>query len=127
MHRCVVVLFVLSLHPDVIAGEADVVEVETDCSAESRCDFHVTVRHADEGWEHYADRWEVLTLGGEVLGTRELAHPHENEQPFTRSLRDVRVPEGVDEVILRAHDSRHGYGGETMNIALRLNKGELAR
>ena len=28
MHRWVVVLFVLSLHPDVIAGEADVVEVE---------------------------------------------------------------------------------------------------
>ena len=127
MHRCVVVLFVLSLHPDVIAGEADVVEVETDCSAESRCDFHVTVRHADEGWEHYADRWEVLTLDGEVLGTRELAHPHENEQPFTRSLRGVPVPEGVDDVILRAHDSRHGYGGEMMTIALRLNKGEPAR
>jgi hypothetical protein len=69
----------------------------------------------------------VLTLDGEVLGTRELAHPHENEQPFTRSLRGVRVPEGVDEVNLRAHDSRHGYGGETMNIVLRLNKGELAR
>ena len=127
MHRCVVVLFVLSLHPDVIAGEADVVEVETDCSAESRCDFHVTVRHADEGWEHYADRWEVLTLDGEVLGTRELAHPHENEQPFTRSLHGVPVPEGVNDVMLRAHDSRHGYGGEIMTIALRLNKGEPIR
>jgi hypothetical protein len=41
----------------------------------------VTVRHADEGWEHYADCWEVLTLDGEVLATRELAHPHDNEQP----------------------------------------------
>ena len=119
MRSAVLILLALSVHPDVIAGEADVTDVEANCDAESGCDFHVTVRHADEGWEHYADRWEVLTLDGEVLGTRELAHPHDNEQPFTRSLRGVRVPEGVDEVILRARDSRHGYGGETMSVSLK--------
>jgi hypothetical protein len=44
------------------------------------------VRHEDVGWQHYADRWEVLASGGEVLATRVLAHPHVDEQPFVRNL-----------------------------------------
>lgn len=118
MRRRVLIPIALSVMSAAMAGEADVVEVEVGCDAESGCDFNVTVRHADEGWEHYADRWEVLTLDGEVLATRELAHPHENEQPFTRSLRGVRVPEGVDRVLVRAKDSVHGFGGKTISVNL---------
>jgi hypothetical protein len=127
MRSCIFVLLALSIHCNAFAGEADVVEVKADCDAQSSCDFHVTVRHADEGWEHYADRWQVLTLDGEVLGTRELAHPHENEQPFTRSLRGVRIPDGVDEVVVQAGDSVHGYGGKKMAIMLHRNSGDPAR
>ena len=48
--------------------------------------FDVTVRHNDEGWDHYADAWQVIDPGsGDILGERILAHPHDNEQPFTRS------------------------------------------
>ena len=101
--------------------------MEVSCDDESGCDFHVTVLHADEGWDHYANRWEVLTAGGEVLATRELAHPHENEQPFKRSLRDVRIPDGVDEVVVRANDSVHGYGGKTMTVTLRRDQGGSAK
>jgi hypothetical protein len=108
----------LSLFSAAAAGEADVVDVKVNCDAESACAFNVMVRHADEGWEHYANRWEVLTLDGEVLATRELAHPHENEQPFTRSLRGVRIPEGVDRVVVRANDSAHGFGGKTISVNL---------
>lgn len=72
--------------------------------------FDVTVSHADEGWDHYADAWEVASPSGEVLGTRELLHPHETEQPFTRSLSGVAIPEGVDRVLVRARDSVHGWG-----------------
>ena len=43
----------------------------------------VTVQHADTGWDHYADAWEVLAPDGTVLGTRTLLHPHTDEQPFT--------------------------------------------
>jgi hypothetical protein len=111
----------LSLLPAVFAGEADVVDVEVNCDAESGCAFHVTVLHADEGWEHYANRWEVLTVDGEILATRELAHPHENEQPFTRSLRGVRIPAGISEVVIRAGDSVHGFGGRTMTVTLHRN------
>ena len=43
--------------------------------------FSVTVRHNDEGWDHYADIWQVLhPETGEVLGERVLLHPHDTEQ-----------------------------------------------
>ncbi|MCK0167634.1 hypothetical protein MWU52_08755 [Jannaschia sp. S6380] len=76
--------------------------------------FDVTVRHADTGWDHYADGWTVLTPDGIELGHRELLHPHVTEQPFTRSLGDVTVPAGMTEVVIRAHDSVHGWGEDVV-------------
>jgi hypothetical protein len=100
------------------AGEADVVSARARCSAERVCEFTVTLRHADEGWRHYADRFEVLGPGGEPLATRELRHPHVNEQPFTRSLEGVQIPAGVSAVRLRARDSLHGFGGAELEVAI---------
>ena len=80
--------------------------------------FDVTVRHNDEGWEHYADRWEVVSAQGEVLATRVLAHPHQQEQPFTRSLSGILLPASVTEVVVRAHDSLHGFGGAELSVPL---------
>ncbi|MFD1378999.1 hypothetical protein [Fodinicurvata halophila] len=98
-------------------GEADVVDVQVH-GAEGSYSFQVTVRHADEGWDHYADAWEVVGPDGEVLAIRELAHPHVEEQPFTRSLPNVQIPEGVETVTIRARDSVHGYGGEEVSVEL---------
>ena len=39
---------------------------------------------------------------GERLAYRKLHHPHVNEQPFTRSLHDVLVPDGTRVVYIRA-------------------------
>jgi hypothetical protein len=99
------------------AGEADVLAVEVTAAAEGYR-ITATVRHADEGWEHYADRFEVTTPAGEILAVRTLYHPHVDEQPFTRSLSGVVVPEGLERVVVRARDSVHGYGGETVTVAL---------
>jgi len=109
------------------AGEADVVEVGAACTAESVCDFRVRVRHADEGWEHYANRWEVLSPEGEVLATRVLHHPHVDEQPFTRSLRGVRVPPHVKRVRIRAGDSVHDFGGREQTVVLERRGGQVDR
>lgn len=98
------------------AGEADVVGVKIAKEAASTYRFDVTVRHDDKGWDHYANKWDVVAPDGTVLGTRVLAHPHETEQPFTRSLSGVRIPEGVAKVTLRAHDSVHKYGGAEMSV-----------
>jgi predicted N-acyltransferase len=100
------------------AGEADVLAVEAAQESAGTWRFDVTVAHADEGWEHYADKWEVLAPDGTVLGTRVLAHPHEAEQPFTRSLGGVAIPEGINRVIVRAHDSVHGPGGGEVSVEI---------
>ena len=98
------------------AGEAAVVGVEATRISPGVWRFDVTVRHADEGWDHYADRWEVIGPGGAVLATRVLLHPHVGEQPFSRSLSRVALPDGVPRVTVRAHDSVHGYGGEVATV-----------
>ena len=100
------------------AGEADVVDVVVTQESGGTWRFDVTVLHDDEGWEHYADAWDVSTTDGTVLGTRTLHHPHETEQPFTRSLSGVAIPEDVDAVVVRAHDNVHGHGGAEMTVTL---------
>ena len=100
------------------AGEADVVKVEAAREGAGTWRFDVTVAHGDEGWDHYADKWEVLAPDGRRLGTRVLLHPHVGEQPFTRSLGGVAIPEDIDRVILRAHDSVHGLGGAEITVEL---------
>jgi hypothetical protein len=81
--------------------------------------FDVTIRHPDSGWDHYADGWSVNAPDGTELGFRKLAHPHENEQPFTRSLSGVAVPDGVNEVVIRARDSVHGWSDKTYTVKLK--------
>ena len=113
------ILVISLLQPALIlAGEADVVGVKASAGKDGTWSFSVTVRHDDEGWDHYADRWEVLGPDGEVLATRVLYHPHVEEQPFTRSLGGVKIPKGVKEVVIRAHDLVHGYGGEEAMVTL---------
>jgi hypothetical protein len=101
-----------------IAGEADVIAVKVKQTGSHLYRFDVTIRHADQGWDHYADRWEILAPDGNILDTRVLAHPHTNEQPFTRSLSGVKTPIELRQVKIRAHDSVHAFGGETMIIDL---------
>ncbi len=101
-----------------IAGKADVIGVKVSKEAGGTYAFDVTVRSDDTGWDKYADKWDVVAPDGTVLGTRTLLHPHENEQPFTRSLSGVRIPETVSRVTVRAHDKVEGYGGEEMTVDL---------
>lgn len=113
---CAIVAGVAAAAGHAAAGEADVVDVRIVADGEGSYRFDVTVAHADEGWEHYADLWQVLAPDGAVLGERELLHPHENEQPFTRSLSGVAIPPDVDMVTVRARDSVHGFGGAEVTV-----------
>lgn len=101
-----------------VAGEADVLAVDVLASSGGTYRFDVTVAHADEGWDHYGDAYEVLTVDGNVLGLRVLAHPHVDEQPFTRSLSGVKIPASITTVLVRAHDKVHGWGGKVVSVTL---------
>ncbi len=99
------------------AGEADVLQVRA-AEQGGTWRFDVTVAHDDEGWDHYADAWRVVGPDGAVFGERILLHPHETEQPFTRSLSGVSIPEGVSQVTIQARDSVHGWGGAEVVVEL---------
>lgn len=100
------------------AGEADVIDVKVRSAGSGTYDFDVTIRSNDTGWEHYADAFEVLAPDGTMLGQRILLHPHVDEQPFTRDLYGVAVPEGIAEVTVRARHKPKGYDGAVMTVPL---------
>ena len=81
--------------------------------------FSVTLRHADTGWDDYADGWRVVTEDGTELGLRVLYHPHVTEQPFTRSLGGVTVPDGVDAVYIEARTNTDGWGKARLAVSLK--------
>ena len=100
-----------------VEGCADVVDAAVERSGD-RFMVTATVRSADTGWDRYADAWEVRSTDGDVLGTRVLAHPHVDEQPFTRSLNDVEIPAAVTSVEIAARDSVVGFCGTTVTVAV---------
>ena len=97
------------------AGEADVVKATIKKVGSIKFRIDATLAHADTGWDHYANKWDVLDLDGNLLGTRVLHHPHVDEQPFTRSL-TLEIPKSIAKVVIRAGDSVHEDGGKEMTL-----------
>ncbi len=97
---------------------ADVIKATAEHCADGTYTFSVTVQHEDEGWKHYADRWEIIGPNDEVLATRVLLHSHVGEKSFTRTKAGVSIPETIERVRVRAHDSLHGYGGIETEVIL---------
>ncbi len=108
-------LFTISLY----ANEADVLNVTSSCDKNMNCSFNVTIKHKDTGWKHYVNKYEILSPSSAILGTRVLFHPHVDEQPFTRSISNVKIPNGVTSVTVRAYDSVHEYGGKEFILKLK--------
>ena len=112
------------------AANADVIAVRAVQTAEQTWTFHVTVAHPDTGWDDYADGWDVVLPDGAVVKpdpdspfTRLLLHPHENEQPFTRSQSGIEIPPDVTRVTVRAHDLVDGWGGREVVVDLAADAG----
>jgi hypothetical protein len=110
--------------------DANVVHVRAVLAEDGSWVFHVTVEHPDTGWDNYANGWDVVTPEGAVLKatpgdpfTRLLLHPHENEQPFTRSQSGIFIPVGTTQVSVRAHDIVNGFGGQEVTIDLEEDSG----
>jgi hypothetical protein len=88
---------------------ADVISVEVS-GEPGAYRFAVGIRSPDTGCDQYADWWEVVGEGGELLYRRVLLHSHVGEQPFVRSGGTVDVQAGTV-VWVRAHMNTGGYGG----------------
>lgn len=72
--------------------------------------------------EHFCNRVEILSVlpnGTSVLlGKRDIENPHPREQPFTRSVGSVVLPEGTDTITAKARDSKYGFCGRSLNLTI---------
>ncbi len=68
---CVLVLLI-GISSFAFAGEADVEFVSMDLKKDGTFYFNVTVRHADTGWEHYANWFRVTRDDGTELGRKDI-------------------------------------------------------
>ncbi len=103
---------------------ANEVEIEKTVFRFDGVSWHVdvTLKHADTGWKHYADAWRIVDANGKEIAKRTLYHPHVNEQPFTRSLSSVRIPEKIKIVFIEAHDTVHKWSSKKLEVNLLKNK-----
>jgi hypothetical protein len=113
------------------AADADVLDVKAVQTSANTWTFTVTIFHPDKGWEDYADGWDVVLTDGAIIKpdpdspfTRLLLHPHDTEQPFTRSQSGIVIPIAVTEVTVRAHDLIDGFGGQEVAVDLTADSGQ---
>lgn len=111
-------VLIAGLLPAPALADAPAVESATAQKLAGGWTFSVTLSHPDTGWDHYADGWRILDMTGRELGLRVLHHPHVNEQPFTRSLGGVSLPEGTAQVQIQSRCSTDGWSEDTYVLTL---------
>jgi len=109
---------ILALIASPAFADTPAVESATAQSNGTSWTISVTLSHPDTGWDHYADGWQVLAPDGRVLGFRLLVHPHVNEQPFTRSLSGVKIPDDINTVQIRPRCLVDGLAPQTYALPL---------
>ena len=115
MHRLACTLLLLASPALAGADPAHIVGAEARATGDTWT-VSVTLRHGDTGWDDYADGWRIVTADGTVVGTRELLHPHVEEQPFTRSLSGVSLPDAP--LFIESSTNVTGWSGERAPLTL---------
>ena len=109
---------ILLLATPSFADDATIEAAEARASGDT-WSFSVTLLHGDTGWDDYADGWRVVAEDGTELGMRVLYHPHVDEQPFTRSLGGVQIPDGTETVYIEARTNTDGWGPARYAVSLK--------
>ena len=117
MIRIFSLLSLLAPAGSAMAGAPEIVDAKVQKSG-MNWRIEVTLKHDDTGWDHYADGWDVEDADGNVLGQRDLLHPHVDEQPFTRSLGNLMLPDGTREVFIRTRCSVDGWSADAVRVEL---------
>ena len=116
----ILLLFLLIISSSIsIASDANIIKASAELTSAQKFNISVTLEHADDGWDHYANAWRVYSVEGELIGERVLHHPHVNEQPFTRTLLGLSVPSNVNEVVIVAVCSTTGESKKSYKLKLR--------
>jgi len=118
LNRYLLAGFLLLASSFVFANEVEVVNVKATQASNKSWRFSVTLKHADAGWDHYANEWQVIALDNKILGTRTLYHPHVKEQPFTRSLDNIKIPDSIKIIRIIAKDTVHGLSTKAAELNL---------
>ena len=128
MHKGITLIAAVLVSANTVAwaGEVEIV-MATFNKQGSAWQVDTTLRHADGGWDHYADAWRVVATDSRVLATRTLYHPHVDEQPFTRSLGSVVIPADMTVVFVEAHDTVHGWSKQRVRVDLTKASGDRYR
>ncbi len=114
-------VFLLTSSTFAFANEVEIVDVKATQASDKTWSFRVTLKHADEGWDHYANEWQVIAPDNKILATRTLYHPHVNEQPFTRGTQGVKIPTEMKVVRVIAKDTIHGISKNAVEVELSSN------
>jgi len=117
-------LFLLLFASVCVSGEVSIVFAKFK-QRDAGWQVDVTLKHADTGWDHYANAWRIIDESGKELARRVLAHPHVDEQPFTRSLYSVKIPEKTAVVIIEGSDTVHGWSSQRVRVDLSKTSGEF--
>jgi hypothetical protein len=96
----------------------DIIAVKVQPRGSGSFDFDVTMSSPYDTAQRYADAFRIVAKDGKVFGERVLLHDHADEQPFTRGLTGVKIPIGVQFVIVQGRDQKSGYGGKTIEVRL---------
>lgn len=117
--RILMSVLLLTVSAKLQANEVQIVDVKAHQNTNKTWTFAVTLKHADEGWDHYANEWQVIAPDNTVLATRTLYHPHVDEQPFTRNTSGVKIPANIETVRIIAKDTVHGLAKTAMEVNLK--------
>lgn len=110
--------FAATTHANSEQTHPDVVDVTVEISGPHRYDFNVTLSSPYDSPSRYADAFRVMGEDGTVFGVRQLLHDHAHEQPFTRGLYGINIPEDINRVIVEGRDQTHGWGGGRQMVEL---------
>ncbi len=97
-------------------GPANVVGAAMSKNIDGSWDIRATVRSKDTGPSSYADRVEILDPEGKLLHTIPVPNHHLNEQPFSVTATNVKLPTDIAHVVIRARMKPGGASGKERTL-----------
>ncbi len=123
MLRVSLIIASLVLSLSLLAKEVEISKVELEPTGPTWT-VHVTLRHDDESYEHYANGWRIVDAKQNVLASQELYHPHKKKKSFTDNKTNITIPNTAKVIFLEAQAKPHGWSKRRVRIDMTKPKGD---